>query len=447
MTIARLLVPNRGEIAVRILRTCRELGIETVLGVSVVDRDGMAAELADRVVVLGPGPSGSSYLHIDAVVHAALATDCDAIHPGYGFLSENPVLAHTAADAGITFVGPPAAVIELAGDKLRAREAAQAADLPVSPGRAVESLRLAEEFAGEVGFPLLLKAVGGGGGRGIKRASNITELRTQFGMAQAEAGAAFGDDRLYLERYVLSARHLEVQIAADEHGSIIHLGERDCSTQRRYQKLIEESPAPGLTDQIRAKLHASALAFARAINYVNVGTIEFVVDPERGEFFFLEMNCRIQVEHPVTEAVCGIDLVALQLRLAEGSPLAIDQGEIQIEGHAVECRVVAEDPAQDFRPSPGRIERFHVPSLPGLRVDTHCRPGTAVSPFYDSLLAKLIAYAPDRAAALDLLATALEELDVTGVATNRELLAKLVRHERLRSGNVTTHWLEEALTE
>jgi acetyl-CoA carboxylase biotin carboxylase subunit len=445
MTIARVFVPNRGEIAVRILRTCRELGVETVLGVSAADREGLATELADRVVVLGPAPSAASYLRVDTIVHAALATGCDALHPGYGFLSENAELARLTAEEGVRFVGPPAAVIELAGDKLRAREAARDAGIPVVPGSAITSLAAAEAFAADVGYPVLLKAAGGGGGRGIKRAEDAGDLRSLYGVAQAEAGAAFGDDRLYIERYVRRARHVEVQVAGDAHGALVHLGERDCSTQRRYQKLIEEAPAPALEDDLRAGLHDAALTFARAIGYVNLGTVEFVVDVERGDLCFLEMNCRIQVEHPVTEAVCGLDLVALQLRLADGLPLGIAQGDVCILGHAVECRLVAEDPAHDFRPSPGRIERFHVPDLPGLRVDTHCRPGTLVPPYYDSLLAKLIAHAPDRSSALELLGTALDGLEVTGISTNRQLLAELVRHERLRSGDITTRWLEEAL--
>jgi acetyl-CoA carboxylase biotin carboxylase subunit len=446
MTIARVFIPNRGEIAVRILRTCRELGIETVLGASAADREGVAAELADRVVILGPAPSAASYLRVDTIVHAALGTGCDAIHPGYGFLSENADLARTAANEGVRFVGPPAAVIELAGDKLAARAAAHAAGIPIVPGESLASLAAAEAFAADVGYPVLLKAAGGGGGRGIKLAGDLAELQTVYSVAQAEAGAAFSDDRLYVERYVRAARHVEVQIAADAHGAVIHLGERDCSTQRRYQKLIEEAPAPALAEHLRAALHDAALAFARAIGYVNLGTVEFIVDVERGDFCFLEMNCRIQVEHPVTEAVCGLDLVALQLRIADGAPLAIEQAAVHVVGHAIECRLVAEDPSRDFRPSPGRIERFHVPELPGLRVDTHCRPGSAVPPYYDSLLAKLIAHAPDRGAALDLLEQAIDGLEVTGVATNRELLAELVRHERLRSADVTTRWLEEALS-
>jgi acetyl-CoA carboxylase biotin carboxylase subunit len=445
MSIERLFVANRGEIAVRIIRTCRELGVATVVGVSEVDRDSLAAELADRAVVLGPAHASASYLSVPTVVQAAIGTGCDAIHPGYGFLAENPLLAQAAADNDLRFVGPPAAVIGRAGDKLAAREVAVAAGLPVVPGRDVQSLADAQDFAGGAGYPVLVKAAAGGGGRGIKLARDADELSAVFGVAQAEAGAAFGDDRLYVERFIRAARHVEVQVAADDHGAVVHLGERDCSTQRRYQKVIEEAPAPALAPGVRDALCDAGVAFARAIDYRNVGTVEFVVDVESGSFFFLEMNCRIQVEHPVTEAVCGLDLVALQLAIANGQPLGFAQHDVAIDGHAVECRLVAEDPARGFAPSPGRIERFHVPELPGLRVDTHCRPGTVISPYYDSLVAKLIAHAPDRDAALATMSRALEQLEATGVQTNQSLLAELVGHERFLAADLTTKWLEETL--
>jgi acetyl-CoA carboxylase biotin carboxylase subunit len=444
MTIARLFVANRGEIAVRILRSARELGIETVLGVSTADRESLGAELADRTVVLGPPRASDSYLQVGTIIEAARGTNCDAIHPGYGFLSENAALAAAAQEHGLRFVGPPAAVIEAAGDKLRARTIAAQAGIPVVPGGEVATLAAAEAFAAEHGFPLLLKAAGGGGGRGIKRAGDLEQLRAGFGLARAEAGAAFGDERLYIERLIARARHVEVQIAADEHGSVLHLGERDCSTQRRYQKLVEEAPAPALDEHLRERLRAAAVEFARAIDYRNLGTVEFVLDVDAGSFHFLECNCRIQVEHPVTEAVTGLDLVALQLAIAEGRPLALTQAQVAFDGHAVECRLVAEDPARDFAPSPGRITRFELPARSGLRVDTHCLAGTVIAPYYDSLMAKLIAHAPDRDGALDTLAAALESLQVEGVATNRELLAQIVAHPRLRAGELSTTWLAEA---
>ena len=443
MTIARVFVANRGEIAVRIVRACRALGLEAVVGVSDVDRDSAAARLADRAVCIGPARATDSYLRAETIVQAALGTGCDAIHPGYGFLSENPRLARLAREEGLRFVGPPAEVIELAGDKLAARAKAAEAGLPLVPGGEVAPLEEAERFARESGYPVLLKAAGGGGGRGIKLASTADELAAQFGVAVAEAESAFGDPRLYVERFVRAARHVEVQIAADEHGAVVHLGERDCSVQRRYQKVIEEAPAPSITPQQREALTSAAVAFARAIGYVNLGTVEFMVDAATGEHFFLECNCRIQVEHPVTEEVTGRDLVAEQLRIAAGAPLSFAQADIALRGHAVEARLTAEDVEHGFRPSPGRLERFAVPDVEGLRVDTHCADGTLIPPYYDSLIAKLIGSGPDRATAVGVLSEALERLEVEGVRTNRTLLRDVLAHEDFATGAVTTRWLEE----
>jgi acetyl-CoA carboxylase biotin carboxylase subunit len=443
MTLARVFVANRGEIAVRIVRACRALGVEAVVGVSDVDRDGAAARLADRAVCIGPARATDSYLRPETIVQAALGTGCDAIHPGYGFLSENPRLARLAREEGVRFVGPPAEVIELAGDKLAARAKAAEAGLPLVPGGEVATLEEAERFARESGYPVLLKAAGGGGGRGIKLASTADELAAQFGVAVAEAESSFGDPRLYVERFVPAARHVEVQIAADEHGAVVHLGERDCSVQRRYQKVIEEAPAPSITPQQREALTSAAVAFARAIGYVNLGTVEFMVDAATGEHFFLECNCRIQVEHPVTEEVTGRDLVAEQLRIAAGEPLSFAQAEIELHGHAVEARLTAEDVEHGFRPSPGRLERFAVPDVEGLRVDTHCADGTLIPPYYDSLMAKLIGSGPDRATAVGVLSEALERLEVEGVRTNRTLLRDVLAHEDFANGAVTTRWLEE----
>jgi acetyl-CoA carboxylase, biotin carboxylase subunit len=446
MALTRVFIANRGEIAVRIVRACRELGLECVVGASQIDMDGLAAELADRVVCIGPAPAGESYLRPELVVQAALGTGCDAIHPGYGFLAENPRLSALARENGIRFVGPPPEVIELAGDKLRAREVALEAGLPVVPGREVATLAAAEEFASESGYPVLLKAAGGGGGRGIKLAHGDEELRSLFGIAVAEARSAFGDERLYVERYVADARHVEVQVAADEQGGVVHLGERDCSVQRRYQKLIEEAPAPFLPEPTRDALTAAGVAFARAIGYRNLGTVEFIVDAAGGEFFFLEMNCRIQVEHPVTEAVTGRDLVAEQLRIADGQPLSFTQDELSFEGHAVECRLTAEDVSRGFAPSPGRLTRFEVPQdIEGLRVDTHCRDGALIPPHYDSLMAKLIGHGADRDEAIEIVHEALERLEVEGVETNAGLLAAVLDHPDFVHGRITTHWLEEAM--
>jgi acetyl-CoA carboxylase biotin carboxylase subunit len=445
MALARVFIANRGEIAVRIVRACRTLGLECVVGASEVDMDGLAAELADRVVCIGPAPAGESYLRPELVVQAALGTGCDAIHPGYGFLAENPRLAQLARDNGVKFVGPPAEVIEFAGDKLRAREAARDAGLPLVPGREVASLAEAEEFAAESGYPLLLKAAGGGGGRGIKLAHSPEELRSLFGVAVAEARSAFGDERLYAERFVADSRHVEVQVAADEHGTTVHLGERDCSVQRRYQKLIEEAPAPFLPEGARDGLTGAGVAFAEAIGYRNLGTVEFIVDASSGEFFFLEMNCRIQVEHPVTEAVTDRDLVAEQVRIADGQPLSFAQADIAFEGHAVECRLTAEDVSRGFAPSPGRLTRFSVPEIDGLRVDTHCRDHTLIPPHYDSLMAKLIGHGRDRDEAIEIVHEALERLEADGVETNRGLLAAVLDHPDFVHGRVTTRWLEEAI--
>jgi acetyl-CoA carboxylase biotin carboxylase subunit len=443
MSLARVFVANRGEIAVRIVRACRAVGAEAVVGVSDVDRDSAAARLADRAVCIGPARASQSYLRPETIVQAALGTGCDAIHPGYGFLSENPRLATLAREEGVRFVGPPAEVIELAGDKLRARAEAAEAGLPLVPGGEVATLAEAERFGQQSGFPVLLKAAGGGGGRGIKLARDERDLRELFGVAVAEAESAFGDPRLYVERFVEAARHVEVQVAGDERGTVVHLGERDCSVQRRYQKVIEEAPAPALTPAQRDALTSAAVAFARAIDYVNLGTVEFMVDARSGEFFFLEMNCRIQVEHPVTEEVTGRDLVAEQLRIAAGDPLGFAQDDVRLEGHAVEARLTAEDVANGFRPSPGRVVRFAVPDLPNLRVDTHCADGTLIPPYYDSLMAKLIGRGPDRQSAVRVLGEALDGLQVEGVETNRALLQRVLGHADFGGGTVTTRWLEE----
>ena len=444
MSVSRVFVANRGEIALRIVRACRKLGLECVVGASEIDRDGPAARLADRVVCIGPAPAEHSYLRHDTAVQAALGTGCDAIHPGYGFLAEYPSLATAAREHGLCFVGPPPEVMALAGDKLRARGAAADAGLPVVPGREAPTLADARRFADESGFPVLLKAASGGGGRGIKFAADAAELEAVFRNAAAEAGASFGDDRLYVERRIGEARHVEVQVAADDHGATIHLGERDCSVQRRHQKLIEEAPAPFLPDRTRAAIQAAGIAFARAIDYRNLGTVEFLVDAVSGDFFFLEMNCRIQVEHPVTEAVTGLDLVAMQLRVAGGEPLPVTQAEVAIAGHAVECRLTAEDVSNGFRPSPGTIARFDVPELEGLRVDTHCEQGTVIPPYYDSLMAKLIGHGSDREEAVDLAREALDGIRVEGVETNRGLLASVLAHDDFARGAITTRWLEEA---
>jgi acetyl-CoA carboxylase biotin carboxylase subunit len=443
--VKRVFIANRGEIAVRIVRACRTAGLECVVGVSDADRDGMAARMADRSVCIGPAAASASYLRDDLVLQAAVGTGCDTVHPGYGFLAESTALAARCADNDVVFVGPPLSVIALTGDKLAAREQAQGAGLPVLPGRSVGSVQEAIALAGEIGYPVLLKAAGGGGGRGIKLVGEPGELPGLFALARAEALAAFGDDRVYVERFISAARHIEVQIAGDASGAVVHLGERDCSVQRRYQKIVEEAPAPGLSEGARSAIREAAVTLADAIGYRNLGTVEFVMDKDTEEFFFLEVNCRIQVEHPVTEEVTGRDLVALQLQIAGGGELGFSQDEVVVGGHAVECRLCAEDPSQDFRPSPGRLSAFSLPVIPGLRVDTHCEPGAMIPPYYDSLMAKLIGVDEDRTAALDAVCEGLEELEVSGVSTNRGLLLDVLRHPDFRAGMVATDWLGRAL--
>jgi acetyl-CoA carboxylase, biotin carboxylase subunit len=443
--VKRVFVANRGEIALRIVNACEQLGLETVVGTSEADRDGLAARRADRAVCIGPAPAGESYLRDDLVVQAALGTECDAIHPGYGFLSESPKLASRASENGLTFIGPPPDVIELSGDKLRARDEAARAGVPILPGKEIAPGEDARKAADEIGYPVLVKAAGGGGGRGIKLAKDGDELHNLLSLARSEAGAAFGDERVYLERFVANARHIEVQIAADEHGAVVHLGERDCSVQRRYQKVIEEAPAPNLDAATRNALTAEAVAFATAIGYRNLGTVEFVLDVDTGEHFFLEINCRIQVEHPVTEAVTGRDLVELQLHIADGDPLGFAQNDVVFDGHAIECRLNAEDVARGFMPSPGTLSLFSIPDLRQLRVDTALCAGATIPPYYDSLMAKLIAHAEGREATIDVLLEALEDLDVEGVETNRALLISVLAHEDFHRGAVTTEWLERAI--
>jgi acetyl-CoA carboxylase, biotin carboxylase subunit len=443
--IKRVFVANRGEIALRIVSACEELGLETVVGTSEADRDGLAARRADRAVCIGPPPAAESYLRDDLVVQAALGTGCDAIHPGYGFLSESPRLAARTRENGLIFIGPPPEVIELSGDKLRAREQAARAGVPVLPGKEVAPNQDAHEAADEIGYPLLVKAAGGGGGRGIKLARDRDELDGLLSLARSEAGAAFGDERVYLERFVASARHVEVQIAADEDDEVVHIGERDCSVQRRYQKVIEEAPAPNLDPATRNALAAEAVAFAKAIGYRNLGTVEFVLNVDTGEHFFLEINCRIQVEHPVSEAITGRDLVAMQLHIADGDPLGFTQEDVLFDGHAIECRLNAEDVARGFVPSPGTLSLFAVPDHSHLRVDTALCAGATIPPYYDSLMAKLIAHAEGRDATIDVLLEALEDLDVEGVETNRALLISVLAHDDFRRGAISTDWLERAI--
>ena len=440
MPIRRIFIANRGEIAVRIIRTAHALGIETVVGHSTADRDGLAARLAARAVCIGPAAAKDSYLNIGAVVQAALGTGCAAIHPGYGFLSENPALAAACAANGLIFIGPSPENLEAVGDKLTARAHAAAAGVPLVPGGDASTEDEARAVADRIGYPILIKAVAGGGGKGMKRVDHAADLGPQLAMAMAEAQAAFGDDRVYLERYVTVGRHVEVQIIADG-TTTLHAGERDCSVQRRYQKLVEEAPAPGLPDDLRQGLLDAATRFARHINYRSLGTVEFLVDVARGSFYFLEMNARIQVEHPVTEAVTGLDLVALQIAIAGGQPLKLRQDDITLSGHGIECRLNAEDVFAHFRPAPGRVTLAWFPALPGLRVDSHMTTGAMIPPNYDGMVAKLVAHGPTRAAAIAVMAQALRVCRLEGVATNAPLHQAIMADPVFAAGGVDTSYL------
>jgi acetyl-CoA carboxylase, biotin carboxylase subunit len=445
LSVRRVLIANRGEIAARIVHTCRKLGLETVLAASEADCNSLPARLATRTVCIGPAHPSASYLRADILVQAALGTGCDAVHPGYGFLSERATFARLCEQHGLTFIGPTADQLASAGDKLAARALAAQSGVPVAPGAEVHSQQSAREFAARTGYPLLVKAAGGGGGRGMKLVERAEDLDAALELAAAEAGAAFGDARLYLERFVSRARHVEVQVLGDGSGNVVHLGERDCSVQRRYQKIIEETPAPGLPAGLRSQLHEAALRFAARLQYRGAGTVEFLVDADNGEFYFLEMNARIQVEHPVTEMVSGVDIVAAQIAIADGGGLRLARGESWRQGCAIECRVNAEDPARDFAPSPGVIRTVRWPQGEGIRVDTHIESGATVPPFYDSLLGKIIAHGQDRTQALTRLRAAVAVARIEGVASNLSLHAEILHDAEFVSGGVDTGYLARLL--
>lgn len=442
--LQRILIANRGEIAVRVVRACRLLGLESVVVTSDADRDGLAAQMADRAVCIGGASAASSYLNADAVLAAAVGTGCDAVHPGYGFLSENPEFARRCGEEGLTFIGPAAEIVAGTGDKAAAREIAQRAGVPTLAGSDItDSADAAVAAAAVIGYPVLIKAVAGGGGRGMSVVADEAELRRRLPTAIAESTAAFGDGRIYVEKFIGRARHIEVQVIGDKHGSVVHVGERDCSAQRRHQKVVEEAPAPGLTDQQRADIHEAAIRFATAIELDSAGTVEFVYDADTGEFAFLEFNARIQVEHPVSEMVWGVDLVAEQIRVAAGLPLSFRQDQIRATGHAVETRVMAESPERGFAPVPGTVHTWQPPSGIGIRVDSHCRTGTVISPFYDSMIAKVIAYAPSRTEAVERLTAALDEIGVDGVSTTIGFSRYLIGHQAFQRGEITTRWIDQ----
>jgi acetyl-CoA carboxylase, biotin carboxylase subunit len=442
---SKVLVANRGEIALRVIRACRELGVQTVAVYSEADRESLHVRFADDDVCIGPAPARESYLKISRIIAAAEITGADAIHPGYGFLAENAEFAETCALSNITFIGPTAEQIRVMGDKAAARRAMAAVDVPIVPGTPgpVEDPEEALACAKTIGFPVIIKAANGGGGKGMRVARDGDEFVRSFGLARSEALSAFGNGDVYVEKYLARPRHIEFQIMGDKHGHVLHLGERDCSVQRRHQKLIEEAPSPALTVDLRARMGDAAVRGAKAIDYVGAGTIEMLLDDD-GSFYFMEMNTRIQVEHPVTEQLTGIDLVKEQIRVAAGEPLSFREVP-PLRGHVIECRINAEDPARGFQPSPGRIEVFHPPGGPGVRLDTHVYAGYTVPPYYDSLLAKLIVQGRDREEALRRMHLALESFIIEGVTTTAPFLARLMNNDSFRRGDVDTKWLEREL--
>jgi acetyl-CoA carboxylase, biotin carboxylase subunit len=445
-TLRRVLIANRGEVAVRIIRACRELGLETVAVYSTADRDSLHVRLAERAVHIGPPHPAQSYLSIPSLVAAATTTGCDAVHPGWGFLAENADFARACEENDLVFVGPRPESIETMGDKIQAKEAAARAGVPLVPGsEGAATLEQARELGASIGFPLLLKAAAGGGGRGMRLVHRPEELDAAYSTASAEAEAAFSDPSLYVEKAVVDARHVEIQVLGDGEGGVLTLGERDCSIQRRHQKLVEEAPSPALTPELRAEMEGVAARACETLRYRGAGTIEFLVDRDR-RFYFIEMNTRLQVEHPVTELLTGIDLAQAQLRVAGAEPLP-QTGRAELRGHAIEIRINAEDPAHDFRPAPGTVTRFRPPLGPGVRVDTHVEEGYRIPPFYDSLIAKVIVWAEDRPRAIGRCARALEELVLEGVPTTRELALDILRSDAFASGDYTTGFLAEAAAE
>ena len=443
MPFNRVLIANRGEIAVRVIRGLHELGVEAVAIYSTADEGALHTRLADRAVCIGPAPPNESYLRIPSVIAAATTTRCDAIHPGYGFLSENPAFAEACLDNDVVFIGPSAETMTRMGDKAAAKQEMVAAGVPVVPGtEGATNLEEARAAAEETGYPVLLKAVAGGGGKGMRTVRDPDELEGAFQTAAAEAQAAFGEDGLYLEKAIVPARHVEIQVLADGQGGVLTLGERECSIQRRHQKLIEESPSPALDDETREQMEAAAEKAARAVEYRNAGTFEFLLGPDRS-FYFIELNARLQVEHPVSELVTGIDIVREQLRIASGEPLSAT-GRAERRGHSIEIRINAEDPTRGFMPAPGRIERFRPPLGPGVRVDTHVEDGSTIPPNYDSLLAKVIVWDSDRPAAIDRAVRALAEIEVVGVPTTAGAARDILRTEEFGTGRYSTSFLEEA---
>ncbi len=443
---SKILIANRGEIALRIIRACRELNIRTVAVYSEADRNSLHVRFADEAVCIGPAPSVDSYLNIPAVISAAEITDVEAIHPGYGFLAENAHFAEICESCNISFIGPTPETIRLMGDKVTARETVRKMGMPLTPGSkgVVKDQKEALEVAKKIKYPVIIKAAAGGGGKGMRVCHNDVSLTGSFVMAQKEASANFKNDDIYIERYISEPRHIEFQILADKYGNIIHLGERDCSIQRRHQKLLEESPSPGLDSKLRKKMGELAVKVAKAVNYRGVGTIEFLLD-SNGDFYFMEMNTRIQVEHPVTEAVTGIDLVKEQIMIANGVKLKLKQDDIRFQGAALECRVNAEDPLNNFIPCPGKIEELNIPGGFGVRVDTHIYQGYMISPYYDSMLAKLIVHGKTRLEAIKIMRRALGEFYISPIKTTIGLHSQILEHPLFVQGDISTHFIEKIL--
>ena len=439
----KILIANRGEIALRIIRACRELGIKSVAVFSEADRDSLHTMLADEAICIGPAPSTKSYLDMSRILSAALAIGADAIHPGFGFLSENAKFAKHCDECNIKFIGPSSNIISMMGDKAAARNTMIRAGVPVVPGMegAVVDVEEAEKIAQEIGFPLMIKAAAGGGGKGMRISYGIEDFREKFITAQQESIKGFSDDSMYMEKYIEKPRHIEFQILADEHGNVVHLGERDCSIQRRHQKVIEEAPSIAIDEKLRKSMGEAAIKAAKACSYVNAGTIEFLLDKDKN-FYFMEMNTRIQVEHPVTELVTGVDLIKAQINIAAGKPLGLKQEDIVIRGHAIECRINAENPRFNFRPSPGTIKNLHLANGNGVRVDSHIYVGYKIPPNYDSMLLKLIVYAKDRDEAIAKMRSALGEMVIEGVDTNIDFDYEIINHEAYKNGDTDTHFIE-----
>ena len=439
----KILIANRGEIALRVIRACREMGIRSVIAHSEADRNSLPVRLADERICIGPGASGKSYLNIPNIISAALISHAEAIHPGYGFLSENTSFAEICNDVNITFIGPSAKVMSIMGDKVSAREAMTRAGLPTLPGTQVlHTLEEAQKVAREIGFPLMLKAVAGGGGRGIRLINHPDEFDRVFTVAQNEVREAFKDDGIYLERYVKKARHIEIQVLVDNYGHGVHLGERNCSCQRRNQKVLEEAPSPLLPRELCEEIGQKAVCAVEEVGYSNAGTLEFLVD-EQNRYYFMEMNTRLQVEHPVTEFITGLDLVKEQIRIADGLPLQLEQKDVKLRGHAIECRITAEDADANFRPQTGVVEQYLPPGGPGVRLDSHLYAGYEVPPYYDSLLGKLIVWAETREAAIARMQRALDEFLIEGITTTIPFHQRLLKHEGFIQGDTYTRFIQD----